>query len=208
MFSRLLARWRQTPPIASVGDLADFLDRSAAQIAQKSVIGYCLVKTQLPLAELTRDQRFAEAFDRSRWEAYAAVLADLIVVTEMYLRPAAGSRAGDLVGPLSRLYAAILARHPAPVHRPEGWEALAAAMPGRLAGAALAEPSSIARVAETSADRLFETLPIHERLREPDKPAIVANVQFLMVGLARRFDSGLERDALVGELLAAHEAAA
>lgn len=207
MFSRLLARWHQAP-IASVGDLADFLDRSAAQIAQKSVIGYCLVKTQLPVAELAKEKRFADAFDRSRWEAYAAVLADLVVVTEMYLRPAAGPRAGDLVDPLSRLYAAILARHPAPAHLSDGWASLASAIAGRLEGAALAERPSIARVAETSAERLFETLPIHERLREPDKPAIVANVQFLMVGLARRFDRGLELQALVDELLAAREAAA
>jgi hypothetical protein len=38
-------------------------------------------------------------------------------------------------------------------------------------------------------------------LREPDKPAIVANVRFLMVGLRHQFDRRLDPAALVDALL-------
>jgi hypothetical protein len=207
MLGQLIARWRPKP-IATAADLADFIDQSASVIAQKSVIGYCQVKTNLPLSELTRERQFADAFERGRWEAFAAVVFDLVVVSEMNLRAAAGARAAELVGPLARLGGSVLARHPVPAHRPDGWSSEVEALHGRLARNQLAPRISIARVAEVSAERIYETLPIHERLREPDKPAIVANVQFLMVGLARRFESGFRYDALAADLLSVRDAAA
>ncbi len=206
MLARLIARWRPQP-IASAAELADFIDRSAALIAQKSVIGYCHVKTGLPLSELTCEQQFADAFERGRWEAYAGLVSDLAVISEMNLRAEAGDRAGALVGPLAQLAGGVLARHPVPRHRPDGWAAEIDALRERLARGQSEPPLPIARVSLVSAERIFESLPIHERLREPDKPAIVANVQFLMVGLARRFESGFRRDALVADLLSVRAAA-
>ncbi len=207
MLSRLFARWRPKP-IESAAELADFVDQSAALIAQKSVIGYCHVKTGLPLSELTRERPFFEAFERGRWEAYAAVVSDLVVISEMNLRAEAGARAAELVGPLARLGAGVLARQPAPVHRPDGWSGEIEALYDRLASGQTAPPLPIPRVALVSAERIFDSLPIHERLREPDKPAVVAGVQFMMVGLARQFESGFRRDALAADLLSRREAAA
>ena len=51
-------------------------------------------------------------------------------------------------------------------------------------------------------------LPIHETLRDPDKPAIVASVQFQMVGLAHQFESRFRPAALAADLLSVREAAA
>ena len=204
MLKEILQRFRErNRPVATASELSRFLEERAAQVAQQSVIGYCHVKTQLPLVELMRDQPFVDAFHISRWEAFAAVLADLVVVTEGLLRDAAGERASRLVNPLTTLFADILARHPVPAHRPQGWSDAIEGLRVRLARAQLAQPLSFATVAETSAERLFATLPIHERLREPDKPAIVANVKFLMVGLRHQFDRRLDPPALVDALLSA-----
>ncbi|HSE79965.1 MAG TPA: hypothetical protein VLG66_18360 [Alphaproteobacteria bacterium] len=202
MLSDIWRRFRErNRPIATRGDMAAFLEERAAQVAQKSVIGYCHVKTQLPLVELMRDKPFADAFEVSRWEAFAAVLADLVVVTEGLLRPAAEARAPRLVEPLTAVFADVLAHHPVPAHRPGGWADAIESLRVRLARAQIAQPLPFATVAETSAERLFETLPIHPRLREPDKPAIVANVRFLMVGLRHQFDRRLDPAALVDALL-------
>ncbi len=190
-------------PVATSRELSIFLEERAARVAQQSVIGYCHVKTQLPLVELMRDRPFVDAYEASRWEAFAAVLADLVVFAEGLLREAAGERAARLVDPLTTLFADILARHPVPAHRAEGWSDAIEGLRVRLARAQLAQPLSFAAVAETSAERLFATLPIHERLREPDKPAIVANVKFLMVGLRHQFDRRLDPLALVDALLSA-----
>jgi hypothetical protein len=206
MLSRLAARWGRRR-IAGVDELTAFLDRQSAQISHRSIVGYVHVKTRLPLHELMKERQFAEAFEVSRWEAYAAVLSDLLVFLHDVLRSAAAGRESSLTEPLRQLYREILERHPVPAHRSAGWADAVEEHSVRLAQAALAPPRGIAKIAEHSAQRLYATLPIHERLRGPDKPAIVANVQFLMVGLAhefRRFDA----EALVGELLSGRGAAA
>jgi hypothetical protein len=198
---RTLLRRQRHRPVDSAQALGRFLDRKASLIAQKSVIGYCQVKSMLPVNELLREKRFVDAFEISRWEGYAAILADLVVVAEGRLRPATQGRDAALVEPLLRVFAETLASHPVPVHRPQGWADAADALRARLLQVQLAPPATIAQIAQTSAERLYATLPIHESLREPDKPAIMANVQFMMVGLAHEFESQLDVAALAAELI-------
>jgi hypothetical protein len=195
-------RGRRRPRIGTAAALAAYLDQNAALISQKSVIGYCHAKTRLPMNELMRETLFADAYDRARWEAFAAILADLAAVIEGRLRPAAGSRAPALADALARLAAGVLAAQPAPAHRPEGWAGPADGLRQRLRALQLAPPHSIAEIARTSGRRVFETLPIHSSLRRFDEDPVVANVQFMMVGLARRLDADLDPPALVADLLA------
>lgn len=198
-----LRRAKRQKGVASAAALAAFLDRNAALVSQKTVVGYCLVKTRLPLAELIKEKAFADAYDAAVWEAYAAVLADLVIVAEAHLRAAAGARPQSIAEGLLRIHADVLAGHPAPAGRPDGWGAETARLRVRLAEAQAAPPRPIRDIAETAADRIFVSLPIHERLRTPDRPAAVAGVQFLMVGLAHEFESQIDCDAVVAELQAA-----
>lgn len=205
MLKNLLRRWRR-PMIVTAEALGAFLGQNASLIAQKTIIGYCNVKTMLPLHELTREKRFAEALEMARWEAYAAALSDLFVVAEARLRTAARGREYDLVARLADLHDRELTGHPVPAHRAEGWNPDRAALRQRLTTAQLAPPRGMADISLTCAERIFSTLPIHERLREPDKPAIVANVQFLMVGMAHRFDAEIDSAAVVADLFGATRA--
>ena len=47
---------------------------------------------------------------------------------------------------------------------------------------------SIRDVSLVSAERIVATLPIHEKLSSSDAPAIIASVQFVMVGRAHEFE--------------------
>ncbi len=200
MLKNLFQRWRR-PAITTGEALGAFLDQNASLISQKTIIGYCNVKTMLPLPELTKEQRFVDALEISRWEAYAAALADLFVVAEGRLRNAGVGPQYDLVARLADLHDAVLSRYPAPAHKSEGWAGEAAALRQRLTTAQLAPPMAMADIALICAERIFSTLPIHERLREPDKPAVVANVQFMMVGMAHRFDTEIDSAAVTADLL-------
>ena len=199
MFARLLKSWR-APPVRTRAELTEFLDRHASTITNRSVIGYCQVKTRLPLHELTCEAQFAAAFARSRAESYAAVLADLLVIAADLLRDEAHGD-GTLKAGLAGIYRDLLAHHGVPVHRPEGWGEVVAELETRLAFLPEPVPGRVAEVARRSAQRLYETLPIHERLRAPDQPAIMANVQFLIVGLYREFERRLDRSALAQSLI-------
>jgi hypothetical protein len=198
MFAGLRRLWARER-IATPAAFADLLEREAAMITNRSVIGYVQVKTRLPLHEIAREAPFRAAFERSRSEAYAAILADLIVVAEGLLR---GAAPGPLVDGLVRLYAELLGRQELPAHRPEGWDGAAAALRARLVAAAAAPPARVAEVARSSAERVFETLPIHESLRELDAPAIKASIQFLVVSLYGQFEKRLDRAALARALTA------
>ena len=196
-------RRRRPPPVADVDSLARFLDQRAALIAQKSVIGYCQVKTNLPIHELMVEKPFAEAFERARWEGYAAVLADLVVIAEGRLRSAVGGATDVLLDRLPALYGRIIGMHPqAATLRPHGWSDDVAALRARLAEAQDRPPRTIAEISRVSAGKLFRSLPIHERLRRPDAPAVEAGVRFLFVGLAREFDRDFDHDGLARTLLA------
>jgi hypothetical protein len=200
VLSRIFRRWRPAP-IASRGDLRTFLDQRAALVAQQSVVGYCHVKTGLTLKDLNCEPEFAKAFEFSRWEAFVAVLADLAVLAEGRLRPAAGARASELVEGLTDLFAAVLAGHTPPSHRAEGWPVEIAALRDRLARVQIAPPMPAVKVAEVSAARLYDTLPIHPDLRIRDRPALIANVQFRMVSLCDEFDRRLDPHAVVADLI-------
>lgn len=200
MIGGLLRRWR-TPQVNTVAGLAGFLNQNASLIAQKSVIGYCHVKTNMPLGELLRDKAFFDAFELARWEAFAVVLADLVLVAESYLRPLAGGRLSVVADRLTDIFREILASHPLPAQRPGDWEAEVESLRARLAAAQETLPLSIVEIADTSARRLYDALPIHERLREPDQPAVEASVRFMMVGLAHKFNGSLDVAAIAADLL-------
>lgn len=200
MFAGLLRRIRR-PAIATAGDFADFLEANAWLVGQKSVIGYCTVKTMLPVHELLTEAAFAEAYNIAVWEAYAAVLADLAVVGQGYLQPHVAGRGTALAGRLGATCAGLLAAHPPQPHRPDGWTDAATVLTARLHEAVAAPPRSIREIALTGARRIADTLPIHARLREPDEPAVMANVQFLMVGLAHEFEGRIDLAAVAADLL-------
>jgi hypothetical protein len=201
----MLRRWfagRRAAPIATADALRDFLYAEAALVAQKCVVGYCHVKTRLPLTELMRDEEFRTAFEGARWEGFAAVLGDLAVVLEGHLRPAAGERQAALADRLADCCAEVLAGRARPAAPEAGWPAVVAAIRGRLHRVQLAAPQSVADIAWTSAQRLFDTLPIHDRLRRPDKEAVMASVRFMLVSRCGRLDRRLDRGELVRTLLA------
>jgi hypothetical protein len=199
MLSKLLARWRK-PKIDSAEGYFAFLERNAWLVTQKSVVGYCTVKTNLPVHELLKEQEFARAYDISLWESYAATLADLVVVSQGYLRPQAEAEAERLSRRLVQGYESLLAAHPLPAHRGDGWGPEIAELGRRLA-AARAAPQPIREIALVSAGKVVRHLPIHQRLHEPDEPAIVANVQFLMVGLAHEFEKGIDLPEVARQIL-------
>ena len=201
----ILRRWFAglgARPVATPEGLRAYLFAEAALVAQKCLIGYCHVKTRLPLSELLRDDAFQIAFEGARWEGFAAVLEDLTVMVEGYLRPAVGDRQPALADRLADVYGEVLAAQPRPAAPDAGWHEVIDEGRRRLHRVILAEPQPVAETAWTSANRLFEALPIHKDLRQPDKDAIVASVRFMLVSRCGRLDRRLDRDSLVRALLA------
>ena len=199
---RVMSRLRPSS-IATTGELTTFLQERASLIAQKCAIDYCRGKTGLASYALFTEKRFLDALDVCRWEAFAAVLSDLFVLAEGHLRPHASPlQRPCLADALVRLYTETLAAMPAPAHRPEGWGDVLAAFATRIAVAAGAEAPKAVEVADYSAKRLFETLPIHSSYRELDEEVVYGAVRFRMIAVNQELQRRLVAQQLVDRLLA------
>lgn len=197
-----MARLRPAP-IATADALKTFLDERAAFMAQKCAIDYCRGKTGLASYALFTEKPFLDALDICRWETFVTVLGDLLILVEGYLRPhvAAGQHA-RLLEALKGLYLAVLVPMPFPAHRSHGWDDAKESFSARLMAASLAEPQTALDVADHSAKRLFDTLPIHINMRELDEEPVYGSVRFRMIAVSQEMQRRLVAVDIVRQLLA------
>lgn len=202
---RLWRRLRQhlrPAPIATADALKIFLEERAALIAQKCAIDYCRGKTGLASYALFTEQPFIQALDVCRWETFAAVLGDLLIMTEGCLRPHV--MAGEhprLCEALIGLYPAVLVPIAPPVHRAHGWGELIASFTARFEAASLGKSQRALELADHSARRLFETLPIHVSMRMLDEEVVYGAVRFRMIAVSQEMYRRLSAVDLVNQLL-------
>lgn len=195
-------RWWSPPIISSAAELRNFARQRAAFIAQKVANDYCQAKTGAFRNQLYTEKAFLDALDVCRWEGFAAVLSDVLLSIESFLRPYSDGREAILAERLFAMYQAILLDDPLPPHRPNGWEDVFERVRPRLMGAPLAKARSPAEIALDSGHRLFEALPIHVRYRELDEEMILGAVQFQMLAMWEMMQQRLRAPAVVGDLIA------
>jgi hypothetical protein len=202
LWRRLRERLRPAP-IATADALKTFLEERAALIAQKCAIDYCRGKTGLASYALFTEEPFIEALDVCRWETFVIVLGDLLIIAEGHLREhVAVSQRARLHEVLLAMYSTVLARLPVPLHRPDGWGEATAAFTLRLNTAGLGSPKTALDVADHSAKRLFDTLPIHASMRALDKEVVYGAVRFRMIAVSQEMDRRLVAGDLVKQFLA------
>jgi len=197
LWQRLQARLRPAP-IDTAQALAKFLEERAALIAQKCATDYCRGKTGLASYALFTEKPFLDAFDICRWETFAAVLGDLVILAEGELRTqVAPERRPQLCAALLALHSAILGALPAPAHRPQGWNDAVESFAARLKAASAVPARQAVEIAGFSGKRLFDTLPIHISMRKLDEEVVYGAVRFRMVAvhqeLQRRLAAPLAR---------------
>jgi len=201
LWQRLQASLRAAP-IDTTDALRTFLDQRAALIAQKCAHDYCRGKTGLASYALYEEKRFQEAFDVCRWETYAAVLGDLLILVESQLRAhVPPEQQPRLCAALAGLYAAILGAQAAPAHRPQGWSDAVESFPPRLRAACAAPAQQVVEIAAYSSKRLFDTLPIHISMRELDKEVVYGAVRFRMIAVSQEMQRRLRPRELAAGLI-------
>src|SRR6266540_2749308 len=142
-------------PITTADALKTFLEERASLIAQKCAIDYCRGKTGLASFALFTEEPFLKALDVCRWETFVAVLGDLLIMAEGYLRPhVTAQQHPRLREALIGIHAAVLVSLPVPRHRAQGWDEATAEFTTRLKAASLGEPRRARDVADHSAKRL------------------------------------------------------
>jgi hypothetical protein len=197
--------WFGGVEIVDRAGLTAFLDANAALVAQKCAIDYCRGKTGAASHALFKEEVFINALTRCRWEAYAAVLADLMLIVEERLLDAAKAlgRQAELKPALAHLYAEVLKSHPSPAHRTEGWTDLIESFKQRQSQFNPASGARPDEIALHSARTMFDTLPIHTNMRKFDEEIVFGAVRFHVVGVSQRLTAQLRPAAVARSLLTA-----
>jgi hypothetical protein len=204
MLERLTSFWRRRR-VATVEELRELLTAEATYLSQKATIDYCRARAGLAWPKLVSEPQFTAALDACRWQAMAAVLGDMTVVTEGFLRPHLGTDAPRLPPALaSMLFAEILESSPAPDAARADWRYLPGELAARLARAQMAAVHHPGEIARTSGARVFDLLPLHPSVRIDDQEAVINSVRFGMVafsdtlGRAVEDPAGLARRLIAG----------
>jgi hypothetical protein len=182
----LLDLLHRKPPMASVAELEDFLDRQAAFAVQKCIYEYARARSGLFSSKLFKEPAFLAAAERARWRNYPLCLQNLAVMAEHALRPHAGVDAPAMRQGLIASIERICGRYPLPDgFSPDFWQKARRRIARRIDLTGLAAPHAIKDLPHETAKKFFAGLPIHADLRGYDFELITNN---LRVNLCRAYD--------------------
>lgn len=183
-----------SPKLRTVAALQQFLGEEAAHLAQRSVIDFVRNELGSLSAQAFDDPRFQVKLAVSRWEGFAATLADMIMLAQAHLVSAGAPRA-PLDARLGDLYAAILAGHPTPDHRDRDWSEEIAILRARLE-APPEERAGPQAYAEITGAMVFATLPFAPRNRAESRMVLCNAFAFGLIA----FNDRLKRLLIVAPI--------
>lgn len=197
--------FRRPSPIRDAAELADFIDRNAAFTAQKGIYEYCRARAGHYAKVLFREPDFIAAADNSRWRAYPLGLAMVGELVEGVLCPTDSERRRVQGDAINALVLAVFDRHPVPAPLdPEVWSELRAELVRRLQLVGLHPPKWAKDIPEPLADVYFNLMPIHEKLRARDAPALRNYLRVTMINVHDDLTKRLDVPAVVESLRAGH----
>jgi hypothetical protein len=186
------------PRLTTRAALHKFLSSEASYIAQRSTYEF----TRNTLAWFGQsafgDKEFNRVFAINRWEAYAAILADMVVLTRDWILQNTTASATTLDHQMLSLYRQMLAAYQLPVHRPEGWKDRIEDLTGRLA--LVGQRETPGRIARISAARVMDSIAVKSRNPDDDKMVVENAIKFGLISFYDRLRQQLDSSAIVASL--------
>ena len=195
---------RPWPPIASVGELGEFIDEQSCFVSQKGIYEYSRARAGHYAKVLFGEPEFIKAVDRARWRAYPIGLAMVAELVEGVLRPKAGKDHLRQLAGLRGLVLSVFDRHPVPVLlTKDEWRAARRELERRLDHIGLHRPKLAKDIPEPFADAYFSNMPIHKKLKASDAPTIHNYLKITMCNIHEELSKRVDAVA-VSEQLRAH----
>src|SRR5262245_36111639 len=199
----LLEFFRRSPPIRDVPALAEFIDRNAAFVAQKGIYEYSRARSGYYAKVLFREPEFQSAAENSRWRAYPLGLAMVSELVEGVLRPHAEDRRTALDS-LNAISLSVFDRYPPPaVLGAETWSQLRDELAHNLDSIGVHAIKAAKDIPIPFAERYFQLMPIHEKLRASEFPTIRNYLRVTMCNIHEEFTKRIDAPALTRAVRAA-----
>lgn len=181
--------------IRSRAQLTRFVSGEASYVAQRSTYEFSRNTLAWFGQSAFGDPAFNDAFAVCRWEAFAAIAADMAFVVRSFL-----DGGPELDPALVRTYADALGEYPAPVHRPEGWSDRHAALLSRFAGVSSDHRPDLKVMGHRTGALIHEFVPARSKNAEEERQVLAAAVTFGLISFNDRLPRRLDREALVHDL--------
>jgi hypothetical protein len=201
----ILDIFRRPPAIRDAAGLADFIDQNAAFVAQKGLYEYARARAGHYAKVLFREPEFRDACDRARWRAFPLGLAMVGEVAAGVLSQARPEERPAQVDAICALTLGVFDRQP--VHPELGavtWRELRDNLERDLQRVGLHAPKWAKDVPAPYAEKYFDLMPIHEKLRGRDAPTIHNYLRVTMCNihdeLIKRVDVPAVADSLRGQI--------
>jgi hypothetical protein len=202
LLERLKVAFGRKPPIDDLRALADFIDTRAAFIVQKGIYEYSRARAGHYAKVLFSEAGFAASVERSRWSAFPIGLMMVGEMAEGVLRPLAGDRRRAEVDELTKLVLTVFDRYPVPeAIGAEAWRAMRDDLERHMDLIGGHAPKRVIYIPEPLAQKYFDLMPIHEKLRGRD---FLTTVNYLRVNLCHmheELENRLNGPAVIAELL-------
>lgn len=177
-FLRLLTIGARKGRLGSLAELTVAIGEGAAYLAQGASYSYIRARSGLMGPRLMQDAAFGAAMERCKWEAFAAIAGDLVLIMETELRPHVRAPA-EL---WRRIYREALAMQGMPEHRAgTGWDDRIAEFELRLSTHLARPDRGIEALCAHSARVLMDNAPVTEDIRALDRPMVENNVKFRFI---------------------------
>ncbi|MBL8702007.1 MAG: hypothetical protein JNK67_26730 [Alphaproteobacteria bacterium] len=203
---RPLLDYFRPPPIRSAAALREFISGEASYLAQRSTYEFSRNALAWYGQAAFGDPEFNDAFRICRWETFAIVLSNFVLLARARLAARVAVPAGldDALVAQARI---MLAAYPTPVHRRD-WEDVVAELADRLAAARQEEPPSPAGLGAAAAARVYPTMPVQSGNKAEDRKVIANALSFGTIAFNDRLAVRLDDAAVVADLVAEPAAAA
>lgn len=181
--------------IRSRAQLARFISGEASYVAQRSTYEFSRNTLAWYGQAAFGDPKFNEVFAVCRWEAFAALAADMTVIVRAFL-----DAGPDFDPALLQVHADALGEYPAPAHRPEGWSDRHAALLSRFVGVPADHRPDLKAMGHRTGVLIHEYVPARSKNAEEERAVLAAAVTFGLISFNDRLLKRLDRDALLAGL--------
>lgn len=195
--------FRRPPPIGDAAELAEFIDRHAAFVAQKGIYEYARARAGHYSKVLMQEPEFLAACDVARWQTFPMALSMLGELTEGVLLPSWSGDRVSLTDAVRKLTLGVFDRYPAPPELDaQTWTKLRADLERHLTQMSLHPPKWAKDIPEPFWQRYFDLMPIHEKMRSRDELTTRAYLRVTLVNVHDELTKRIDAAAVLRDLTA------
>jgi hypothetical protein len=193
--------FRRPQPIRDLTQLANFIDEQAAFLVQKGIYEYSRARAGHYAKVLFAEESFQASVEQSRWRAFPLGLAMVGEVVEGVLRPHVANDRRAVLDELIDLVLGIFDRYPVPPSvGKDPWLDARSDLAGRLDRVGTHAVKRVMDVPGPLADQYFAMMPIHEKLRAPDRPTLHNYLRVTLCNIHDELIKRMDAVALVAQL--------